>query len=249
MSITGERLKEQRKKLEMNADDIAAELGVSRSTVFRYENGYIEKVPVSILEKLAVILHTTPAYLMGWTDDSQDWEQIGNDEGIYPPNDYKGKYEDFVKAKLYQESDDLIDSFYDTYYRAIAYLKSFDCKICEVPNSEKINVITPAGEHLSADMNDLVNNFMIYGSSRPGIKKLLTPRELIGLTDNERSILSKYRSIDEKGKHTVDTILKMEYERCNNDAELLNAAHADNNATEEEQQHDNDIMNDDEFWK
>ncbi|WP_277405601.1 helix-turn-helix domain-containing protein [Lacrimispora xylanisolvens] len=59
MSITGQRIKERRKQLEMSADDIADELGVSRSTIFRYENGQIEKVPANVLEKLAVILRTT----------------------------------------------------------------------------------------------------------------------------------------------------------------------------------------------
>lgn len=115
MSITGERLKERRKYLQLSADDIAVDLGVSRSTIFRYENGYIEKVPANILEKLADILHTTPAYLMGWSDDPHDWERIGNDEGIYPPKDYDGTYEDYVKYKMCEEQDALISEYYGTH--------------------------------------------------------------------------------------------------------------------------------------
>lgn len=65
MSITGQRIKERRKQLEISADDVANLLGVSRTTIFRYENGYIKKVPADILEKLAEILKTTPAYLIG----------------------------------------------------------------------------------------------------------------------------------------------------------------------------------------
>ena len=64
MSI-GKRIKERRKELGYNADYIAQKLGVSRSTVFRYEKGDIEKLPTEILEQLAVILNTTPGYLMG----------------------------------------------------------------------------------------------------------------------------------------------------------------------------------------
>lgn len=115
MSITGERLKKQRKIMDMSADDIALELGVSRSTIFRYENGSIEKVPANILEKLADILNTTPAYLMGWTDDSHDWERVGNNEGISLPKDYEGSYEDYVKYKMYETQDALIDEYYDTH--------------------------------------------------------------------------------------------------------------------------------------
>lgn len=32
---------------------------------------------------------------------------------------------------------------------------------------------------------------------------------------SEEELLHKYRSLDDKGKHTVDTILEMEYNRCN----------------------------------
>nr|WP_024838056.1 helix-turn-helix transcriptional regulator [Clostridium sp. 12(A)] len=72
MSITGQRIKARRKQLGMSADEVAAKLGVSRSTIFRYENGHIEKVPANVLERLAEILKTTPTYLMGWDDDSSD---------------------------------------------------------------------------------------------------------------------------------------------------------------------------------
>ena len=51
------------------------ELGVSAATIYRYEKGDIEKIPGNILEPLADILATTPAYLMGWTDDPEDYEQ------------------------------------------------------------------------------------------------------------------------------------------------------------------------------
>lgn len=70
----GERIKKRRKELGINADAIADALGVSRSTVFRYEKGDIEKLPVDVLEPIASILRTTPAYLMGWEDDPTDYD-------------------------------------------------------------------------------------------------------------------------------------------------------------------------------
>lgn len=75
MSTTGQRIKNRRKELELSADDIAVELDVSRSTIFRYENGSIEKVPANVLEILAHVLRTTPAYLMGWKDDPEDYDR------------------------------------------------------------------------------------------------------------------------------------------------------------------------------
>lgn len=36
------------------------------------------------------------------------------------------------------------------------------------------------------------------------------------LKSGENTLIKKYRIIDNKGKHTVDTVLEMEYNRCNN---------------------------------
>lgn len=63
---TGERLKLRRKEIGFSAEKVADQLGVSPATIYRYEKGDIEKVPVDSLAELAKILQTTPAYLMGW---------------------------------------------------------------------------------------------------------------------------------------------------------------------------------------
>lgn len=72
---TGKRMKLRRKDVHKSADEVAEALGCSRSTVFRYENGDIEKVPASKLREIADVLETTPAYLMGWTDDPKDYDK------------------------------------------------------------------------------------------------------------------------------------------------------------------------------
>ncbi|WP_143318660.1 helix-turn-helix domain-containing protein, partial [Carnobacterium maltaromaticum] len=53
MSV-GEKMKQRRKELKISADEIAEKLNVSRSTIFRYEKGDIEKLPTNILNELAV---------------------------------------------------------------------------------------------------------------------------------------------------------------------------------------------------
>lgn len=63
-------MKMRRKQLKLSADVVAERLGVSRSTIFRYEKGEIEKLPTNILDDIAKILQTTPAYLMGWESDN-----------------------------------------------------------------------------------------------------------------------------------------------------------------------------------
>jgi transcriptional regulator with XRE-family HTH domain len=64
----GQRIKERRKALKMSADEMGARLGKDRSTIYRYENGDIENLPLDILEPIAEVLQTTPQYLMGWQE-------------------------------------------------------------------------------------------------------------------------------------------------------------------------------------
>jgi transcriptional regulator with XRE-family HTH domain len=64
----GDRIKDRRKQLKMSADELAAKLGKDRSTIYRYEKGDIENLPLDILEPIAKALHTTPQYLMGWEE-------------------------------------------------------------------------------------------------------------------------------------------------------------------------------------
>lgn len=65
----GQRIKSRRKELGISADKLGEILGKDRSTVFRYENGDIEKLPIDILKPIAEALSTTPAYLMGWENE------------------------------------------------------------------------------------------------------------------------------------------------------------------------------------
>lgn len=65
---TGKRMRARRKELDIKPEEVAKALGVSRSTIFRYENEDIKKVPTIMIEPLSKILRTTPEYLMGWSD-------------------------------------------------------------------------------------------------------------------------------------------------------------------------------------
>ena len=64
----GDRIRQRRKELGMSAEELAERIGKDRATVYRYETGDIENLPISIIEPIAKALFTTPAYLMGWEE-------------------------------------------------------------------------------------------------------------------------------------------------------------------------------------
>lgn len=69
--VLGERLKAKRKEKNISVEYLAKELGLSVSTIYRYEDSSILKIPVSTFEKLCRLLGTTPAEMMGNVPDTK----------------------------------------------------------------------------------------------------------------------------------------------------------------------------------
>lgn len=72
----GERIKKRRKELGITVDELAEKLGKNRATIYRYESSEIEKLPTTVLEPLAEALRTTPAALMGWSEEPDEFTQL-----------------------------------------------------------------------------------------------------------------------------------------------------------------------------
>ena len=64
------RMKERRLSLGLTYQALADKTGMSKSTLQRYETGFIKNLSVDKLNDLAVALETTPSYLMGWEESS-----------------------------------------------------------------------------------------------------------------------------------------------------------------------------------
>lgn len=66
------RIKTRRLELEYSFQDLANKTNMSKSTLQRYETGAIKNLPLDKLEVLASALQTTPAYLMGWEETTEE---------------------------------------------------------------------------------------------------------------------------------------------------------------------------------
>ena len=73
--MIGDRIKEARQKLGYSAEQVAAFLGVSPATVYRYESGDISKLPSKFIKPLADFLCVTPSYIMGWNESTDLHEE------------------------------------------------------------------------------------------------------------------------------------------------------------------------------
>jgi transcriptional regulator with XRE-family HTH domain len=59
----------RRKELGLTLEDVANRVGVSRTTVQRWEKGVLQNPGRDKIATLAAALQVSPEYLLGWTDD------------------------------------------------------------------------------------------------------------------------------------------------------------------------------------
>ena len=67
-----ERIKERRLAMGYTQEELAEKLGLQKSAIAKYENGRVENIKRSIISKMAEILECSPAYLMGWIDETEN---------------------------------------------------------------------------------------------------------------------------------------------------------------------------------
>jgi transcriptional regulator with XRE-family HTH domain len=135
--MDGNKLYKRRKELGLTLEEIGNIVGVSKSTVRKWETGYIENMKRDKIALLAKALQTTPLFIMGIEDEA------------LPTIDHDQKHKKLSKS--------------------------------------------------------------------------------------EQNLLDKYNSIDDKGKHTINTVLDMEYIRCNKSKKQITMMAAHNNETSNEQ--------------
>jgi repressor LexA len=64
------KIKQLRLEKDMTLEQVATIVGVGKSTVRKWETGMIVNMKRDKIALLAKALGTTPAYLMGWNEDS-----------------------------------------------------------------------------------------------------------------------------------------------------------------------------------
>ena len=75
----GERIKYLRNKLGISQVDFADKIGVSKQTLYKYENNIITNIPSDKIEAIAHVCKVQPSYLMGWDSAKNTLEEYEED--------------------------------------------------------------------------------------------------------------------------------------------------------------------------
>lgn len=63
-----QRIKERRLAMKYTQEELALKLGLQKSAIAKYENGRVENIKRSVIQKMESVLECSPSYLMGWDD-------------------------------------------------------------------------------------------------------------------------------------------------------------------------------------
>ena len=81
----GERLRKLREDNGYSQTDAAERIGVSKQTLYKYEKDIITNIPSDIIEKIAVVYGSTPAYIFGWKNSNGKNQ---SESGMMPKSDF-----------------------------------------------------------------------------------------------------------------------------------------------------------------
>lgn len=76
----GEKIKLLREEAKLSQGELAEKANTTKQNIYKYEKGIITNIPSDRIELIANALSTTPAYLMGWNEDSSDALVNDNEE-------------------------------------------------------------------------------------------------------------------------------------------------------------------------
>lgn len=78
----GQRINELRVQHKMSMGELGKYLGVGRSAIFKYENGQVENLPRSTIEKMAVLFGVSPSYLMCFDEWDQNSQALSDEVAL-----------------------------------------------------------------------------------------------------------------------------------------------------------------------
>lgn len=72
MSVRSERIKSLIEQSGQSYQELEKRTGIKKSSLQRYASGVTTKIPLNVIEKLAVAFNVSQEYLMGWSENKKE---------------------------------------------------------------------------------------------------------------------------------------------------------------------------------
>lgn len=74
----GEIIRRERIRNGLSQEDLAKSIGSTKQAIYKYESGIVSNIPMDKVETIANRLGVTPAYLTGWGDSAESFDDSEN---------------------------------------------------------------------------------------------------------------------------------------------------------------------------
>lgn len=115
----GERIKHVRSRLGISQVAFADKIGISKQTLYKYENNIITNIPSDKIEAIAKLSGYSPSYFMGW--ENEEAKNTENDTVDYMFSSLNS--DESLLIERYRSSDDQTKEMVK---RLLAYKDAFD---------------------------------------------------------------------------------------------------------------------------
>lgn len=108
----GNRLRRYRRLANLTQKELAEKLGLTESTINKYENGKVQSVDIDFVKRIAYILKIQPEVLMGW--ETENTYYLDDDLVSQMQKDYENPETRFLmdaSRKLSKKGYDAVKDF------------------------------------------------------------------------------------------------------------------------------------------
>lgn len=133
----GELIKNLRIEKGLTQEELGNLLGLKKAAINKYENGRVENIKRSIIQKMAEIFDVSPAYLMGWEEIDEKKEFNKTEDTI-----------SIKERKLLNSFNNLNETGKDEAIKRVSELTLIPSYIKEQPASD-IKTIAAHNDHLT----------------------------------------------------------------------------------------------------
>lgn len=219
----GDRIRKERELADISQTDLAEKIKISKQTLYKYEKNIITNIPSDKIEAIAKALNISESYLMGWSEEKGDeaTSDLGNDEDLY-----KRTFSKNLKKYMYLKSKTQSDLINDLGFNKSAV--STWCSGSRLPRMDKVQMLA---DYFGIEKSDLLE------------EKIATPMDYLDTATLKQLNRTNIDKVNVYSRNLLN-IQNME----DNSFDVI-AAHerTDTNITNEMIEHDNDIMDDDNF--
>ena len=78
----GHILKEERLRNNLSQEEVAKAIGSTKQAVYKYETGIVTNIPMDKITKMAQLFGVTPAYIMGWEEETPEEPKLSEGERL-----------------------------------------------------------------------------------------------------------------------------------------------------------------------